>query len=321
MESSWLRHIRADKVVAFPRDYGLWRKKLFTRQQYLTACRHAEKNMLELYTSIYSDHEVSNQLATELFYDIDLCIDESSYTNLNYRTNLYNIKLTDVTELIVQLEPIIKAVRTLYTGGRGIHLHIDLQPVQLSNLRYAAMYVAELLGIAELVDKQVLGDWRRVSRVPGSYHKSGNKCVLLNQATNQELEQLLSRLLHEKYGCKTLRYTVQLPRETSEVTYMLGEPPPCISFLFSQLTSGQPLSHGARLHLGAYLMKMGLEPEEASVLYSKLPDYNNTYTTYQLRWLQKHSYNMYSCVKAKQLGLCPLPLDGCKYYPSPNHFF
>jgi hypothetical protein len=337
MKKHWLNHIRAERIVAFPRDYGLWRRKLLTQQQYLTACTHAHENKLELYTSVYGDYEVANQLVTELFYDIDvehidtprstehisdrqIMIDhDHNIINLKTQSRQYSSSRPDVVELIAQLEPIVNVVRSLYSGRRGVHLHVDLNPVRVIDLRRAAEYVAELLGIADIVDKQVLGDWRRISRVPGSYHKlTGNECVLLNPSTDTELTQLLTELLHERFTVKTHSYTVPLSSEVRETAAVLGEPPPCISFLLGQLQAGQTLTHEGRLHLGAYLIRIGLKPEEAAVLYSRLPDYDVTTTSYQLQWICRHNYKMYSCAKAKQYGLCPLPVEECRYAPSPN---
>jgi hypothetical protein len=227
----------------------------------------------------------------------------------------------DVVELIVRLESIIKAIRTVYSGRRGIHLHIDLEPIRVTDLRRAAEYTAELLGIADYVDKQVLGDWRRLSRVPGSFHRiSGSECVYINPSTNPELTRLLSEVLHEKFTHKVNNYVVPLPSETREKVTVLGEPPPCISYLIGRLVAGQDISHAGRLHLGAYLMRIGLTPDEASILYSKCSDFAQTTTYYHLQWLSRHNYKMYSCEKARMYGLCPLPADGCKYFPSPNWF-
>ena len=333
MIQHWLAHIRTDRVVAFPRDYGLYRRKLLTQKQYLTSCEHAHKNKLEMYTAVLSDYEINNQLITVLYYDIDVDhIDSLSYSlahdfmidrlsNLSYSLS-YNKNIHDVVELIVQLEPVISVVRALYSGRRGVHLHVDLEPVRVVDLRRAAVYVAELLGIADMVDKQVLGDWKRVSRVPGSYHKlTGNMCVLLNAKTDTELSHLLSTLLAEKFAVKSQCYTVPMPSETREVVSVSGEPPPCISYIVGQLLSGQNITHAARLHLGAYLIRVGLNPVEAAALFRRVPDFNESTTLYQLQWIQKHDYKMYSCVKARQLGLCPLPLENCKYYPSPNRWF
>jgi len=422
MIQHWLAHIRTDRVVAFPRDYGLYRRKLLTQKQYLTSCEHAHKNKLEMYTAVLSDYEINNQLVTALFYDIDVdhidvrklikslntdtlksliheyenssrlqsnlregrnmestivvsdasedvrkayvdgrcdtsankgsglrdagrctvsgvCLAKTSeevksvvqYLSKDIQSNqsiihdttrLYNTYQVDVVELIVQLEPVISVVRALYSGRRGVHLHVDLEPVRVVDLRRAAVYVAELLGIADMVDKQTLGDWRRVSRVPGSYHKlTGSMCVLLNTKTDTELSHLLSTLLAEKFAVKSQCYTVPIPSETREVVSVSGEPPPCISYIVGQLLSGQNITHAARLHLGAYLIRVGLNPVEAAALYRRVPDFNESTTLYQLQWIQKHNYKMYSCVKARQFGLCPLPLENCKYYPSPNWWF
>jgi DNA primase large subunit len=288
---------------------------------------------------VYSDYEISNQLVTELFYDIDVDQADTRRSILNHDRMLNHDRLkifmnhdnhdidriyerVDVVELIVQLEPIISKVRSLYSGRRGVHLHIDLYPVRVVDLRRASEHVAELFGIIDVVDKQVLGDWRRVARVPYTYHKlTGQECVLLNPTTDAVLMKTLSELLHEKFTSKTCNYTVLMPSETREAATVLGEPPPCISYLLGQLSAGQDLSHQARLHLGVYLLKIGLKPDEAAVLFKPLPDFNYETSCYQLQWLYRHNYKMYSCEKAKQYGLCPLPVDGCKYAPSPNWWF
>jgi DNA primase large subunit len=216
----------------------------------------------------------------------------------------------------------LNKVRAYYSGRRGLHLYIDLEPIRIGDLRKASEYVAELLGIIDYVDKHVLGDWRRMSRVPYSYHnKSGNMCDVINPTTNLSLSRELVELL-EKFKLKSQRYVVNLPQETREVVNQLGEPPLCISFLLNQLISGADLSHAARIHIGAYLMSLGLKPEEASILFANVPDYNEQITLYQLRWLREHNYKMFSCQKAKQYGLCPLGMfEVCQYYPTPNRFF
>jgi hypothetical protein len=358
----WLKHIRADRTVAYPRDIGRWRGKLLTQAQYLTACRHAHRNRLELFTSVYSQHEVENQLITELFYDIDLearppapiyihpqsilsegvqrehssthpsspptCSSSSSHPSILPSPPfppppfLSPSAPHDVLDLVSGLGPLVSAVRTVFSGRRGIHLHVDLDPVRVSDLRGASLYVAEALGIADLVDRRALGDWRRLCRVPGSYHGStGAQCISLSLETNPELRGILSQVLHERFPLRSRPYSLQMPPEVKEVFVELGEPPPCASFLLSKLLAGEDLPHEARLHLGSYLMKLGLTPEEASVLFSRLPDFRERVTLYQLRWMGSRGYMMYSCKRAKELGLCPHPLDICRYYPSPNLFF
>jgi hypothetical protein len=301
-ESIWLRHIRSDKVVAFPRDFSLYRRKILSQSHYLTLAKQANKNKLELFISVYSDYEVQNCLVTTLFYDIDL--------------------EEDVLEFISKYESILNKVRAYYSGRRGVHIYVDLEPIRIGDLRRASEHMAELLGIIDYVDKHVLGDWRRMSRVPYSYHtKSGNMCDVINPSTDSSLSRELTQLL-EKFKLKSQRYVVNIPQETREVVSQLGEPPPCISFLLSQLISGVDLSHAARIHIGAYLMNLGLKPEEAGILFANVSDYNEQITLYQLRWLREHSYKMFRCEKAKQYGLCPLGMfEVCQYYPTPNRFF
>jgi hypothetical protein len=307
-------------------------------------------NKLEHYTSVYSDYEIDNKLVSELFFDIDVDQVESVrrqinidrdrvmidhnidlYNNFNLKTQREREALVDsshrpdVVELIVQLEPIINVVRALYSGRRGVHLHVDLNPIRIADLRRAAIYVAELFGITDTVDKQTLGDWKRLCRVPYSYHGlSGQQCVVLNATTDTQLSHTLSELLHEKFAAKSSfnSYTVNAVNvDRRDDVYTLGEPPPCISYILGQLSAGIELTHQARLHLGAYLLKLGLKPDEAAVLFKTSPDFDYTVSYAHLRWMYEHNYKMYSCEKAKMYGLCPLPVDGCKYAPSINWSF
>jgi hypothetical protein len=298
----WLAHVRADRVVAFPRDCNLWRRRFLDREQYLTACELARRNCLELYTSVYSDYEIENRLASTLFYDIDA--------------------EGDPLEVIVKLEPVILVSRAIFSGRRGVHLYIDIPPVRVQDLRGASQLVAEVLGITDYVDKHTLGDWRRVARVPGTYHaKTGNECVVLNFSTNPELSREVAGLVSSRFALRSRHYVAPMPREVREVVSVAGDPPPCIEYLASQLSSGANLSHMARLHLGAYLMSLGLTPEEASVLFSTSPDYNPHVTLYQLSYIQRKGYKMLSCRKAIEYGICPLPVDKCRFYPTPNQLF
>jgi len=301
IKGEWLKHVRAHLVIAFPRDRGLYRRKFISQEQYLTACDYAYRNRLELFTSVLSDYEIKNQIVSCIFYDIDV----------DY----------DVLDLVNKLQPIIEKVRTVYSGRRGLHLYIDLKPVKVCDLRRASKHVAEFLGVLDFVDRQTLGDWRRISRVPYSYHGvTGNMCTVLNGTTDAELSEILSEMLSMKFKVKE-NYEIYTPLQPPEIVYCNGEPPPCVTFLLGQLMSGYNLTHAARLHIGSFLMKLGLTPEEACIIFSNVPDFSREYTLYQLRWLRDRNYNMYSCVRAKEYGLCPLPMNICKYYPTPNSFF
>jgi len=331
MNETWLRHIRARDVIAFPRDYTLYRRKLLTERQYLTVCWNSHKNRLELFTSVYSQYEIDNCLASTLFYDLDLDYNIRTYNNtLTYNVRIINeddigrnILLDNILQLVSLHNSLLESTRSLYTGHRGVHIYVDLTPVRVQDLRGAAVFVAELLGIKDYVDKLVLGDWKRLSRVPGSFHaKTGEECIVINAETNGELKDILTKIVRDKFGSKSnTSFKVHIPDEHYDKVMTLGEPPPCILYLLGRLFAGQELSHQARLHLAAYLLRLGLTPEEAAILYSSQPDYNMSVTLYQLRWLQERDYKMYSCPKARELGLCPLPLQHCKYYPSANWWF
>jgi hypothetical protein len=302
----WKRHLRDDVVIAFPRDVTLTRTKLLDKGQYLTSCSLANKNRLELFTSVYSDYEVENSIASTLFYDID--VDHV----------LKNGKSLTVYDFVADSKPLLDQVRTVYSGRRGVHIYVDINPVRVGDLSRAAEYVAELLGIKDYVDRQAMGDWRRMSRVPFSYHSAtGDECVVITPTTNTKLAEEITHILASKFGSVSKSFSVKIDDRIKDTLYVNGTPPPCVLYLFGR----RDLPHQARLHLGSYLLQLGLTPEEAVVIFAPMEDFKPETTLYYLRWLDERKYHMYSCEKARALGLCPLNCQHCEYYPTPNNFF
>jgi len=158
-----------------------------------------------------------------------------------------------------------------------------------------------------------------MSRVPYTYHRvTGNEVVPVSSSTSPELSvevrEVLSKFVVKRPG-------ILIPYQLPTVVVEVGDPPDCIKYILARALSGINLRHEERLHLASFLLRLGLRPEEAVVMFTNMPDYSSSITLYQLRGLASRDYKMYSCEKAKQLGLCPLPTINCKYYPSPNRFF
>jgi hypothetical protein len=298
----WNEFVRSSKVISFPRDYTLRREKLVRERQYLTACQQARNSKAELFISVYSDYEVKNNIVSAIFYDVDL-----------------DVERQDVVEYGIKKLPVLKMVRSYYSGRRGYHIYIDVDPVRVGDLRSVALAVAEVLGIADSLDKKVVGDWRRMSRVPLTYHAvTGLEVIPINSSTSQELSTEVRELL-QRFSVK--KPGIAIPYELPIKVVEVGDPPDCIKYIIGRAMAGINLRHEERMHLGAFLLKMGLKPEEITPIFSTVPDYKEEITLYNLRWLSERNYNMYSCRRAKELKLCPLPNTTCKYYPSPNWFF
>jgi DNA primase large subunit len=85
--------------------------------------------------------------------------------------------------------------------------------------------------------------------------------------------------------------------------------PPCIDHLYKQIEKGENLPHSARLLLGTFLLSTNKSVDEIVNVFSRLPDFNERVTRYQLDHLagKKGSakrYNVPSCEKIKLENLC-----------------
>ncbi|MDQ4073508.1 MAG: DNA primase, partial [Thermoproteota archaeon] len=85
--------------------------------------------------------------------------------------------------------------------------------------------------------------------------------------------------------------------------------PPCIDHLYAQIEKGENLPHSARLLLGTFLLSTNKSVDEIVNVFSKLPDFNERVTRYQLDHLagkkgSARKYNVPSCEKIKLENLC-----------------
>ncbi|MCX8163052.1 MAG: hypothetical protein N3D10_00670 [Candidatus Micrarchaeota archaeon] len=80
--------------------------------------------------------------------------------------------------------------------------------------------------------------------------------------------------------------------------------PPCIKKLIAQLSSSINVSHYGRVALAIYLIKAGYSNEQIQKIFSFAPDYNFETTNYQIEFIRKKNYNMFSCATMDSLGLC-----------------
>ncbi len=85
--------------------------------------------------------------------------------------------------------------------------------------------------------------------------------------------------------------------------------PPCIDHLYKQIEKGENLPHSARLLLGTFLLSTNKSVDEIVNVFSKLPDFNERVTRYQLNHLagkkgSSKKYNVPSCEKIKLEDLC-----------------
>lgn len=85
--------------------------------------------------------------------------------------------------------------------------------------------------------------------------------------------------------------------------------PPCIRELYEKALSGTSLPHHGRFALATFLLRVGAGVDQVVEVFSKMPDFNEQKTRYQVEHLagvkgSKTKYMTYNCETMRTLGLC-----------------
>ncbi len=100
-----------------------------------------------------------------------------------------------------------------------------------------------------------------------------------------------------------------------EVKAKESEYPPCISSLIERASNGQHLSHVERFTLVTYLLHQGVDIDSIVNLFSKVTDFKEDLTRYQIENLAGKRgsiikpYVTYNCSTLQTHNVCPLPND------------
>jgi len=150
----------------FPREWGLKRILVADEKHFYTLVELARLNKLDGFLSVYSPFEYENHLLATLFYDLDVS-QPDEFEELA-------VRLSDLYPILSKLPS-----RVYFSGKKGYHVFIDfpLIPIEGDKLRKVAEFVMfEFLEgdkLEPFIDTHVLGDWRRISRVPFTYRDNG----------------------------------------------------------------------------------------------------------------------------------------------------
>ncbi|MEM3857585.1 MAG: hypothetical protein QXO47_10635 [Thermoproteota archaeon] len=295
MTDEFSEFLRSNSVPSFPRDFGLPRRSIYDREHFNTVLGLAHG--YNTHVSVYSQYEWEHSVASTLFFDVD---GETYFDSLKF---------------MLKVEPVLKqfAVRVYYTGNRGFHFYVDFQPVVLDVRRSAHRFLDLFFDGVEwdrYLDKQVIGDMRHMARLPGTVHEDTGS---------------LSRLV-SKYDGKTspLEFfeTGHVPlslsyARTNIVGGTIAKHPPCVLFLLEKLRREHDLTHYQRIHLASYLLSV-FKREDIVDLFRLASDYNKGKTEYYVDYLSSRDWRPFGCFKARQHGICPIPLQQaeCPFYPN-----
>ena len=302
IEEEWLKHARANLPFSFPRDYGLKRRKVVNRTHYLTSVKLARRNKKSAYVAVYSDYEVKHNIASTVYYDFDS-----------------DNGVEDLMKEVEKLSSLDFKNRIYFTGGRGVHLFVDFSPSIVVDLKGASKHVLDQISqqtgadFDNYLDDSVIGDRRRMCRVPYTYHENtGREMILLWEGGHKDI----GVELYKKFGKKRLT-----PIKSVNVCgFSLTKIPPCVEMCIELLRLTGELSHEARVFLATYLLKSGFSSEEIHEVFKLAKDYRYDRTQYQLNYIASRNIRCYSCIKLKQLNICPVKYAKCEFYPNIEWF-
>lgn len=302
LETEWLKHVRASLPFSFPRDYGLKRKKTVNKKHYLTSVKLARRNKKSAYVAVYSDYEINHNIVSTVYFDFD---SDNGIENLMKEVEkLFSLDFKH---------------RVYFTGGRGVHLFVDLSPTIIVDLRSASRHVLNQVSqhtgadFDTYLDNVVVGDRRRICRVPYTFHEStGREMILLWEGGHRDI----GVELHSKFGRKKL----PLVKSVNVYGFSLTKIPPCVEMCIELLRLTGELPHEARLFLATYLLRSGFSFEEIHDIFRLSKDYRHSRTQYQLSYISNRKIRCYSCIRLKELNICPVKYAKCEFYPNVEWF-
>lgn len=292
--------VRGEKRLLFPREVFLTRSYVGSLHEFLELMKQFYKTS-DCYTSVYSPAQAEMGILDTIFLDLDIREGETFEEVRKRMQKICNI-----------LEKKGYRYRLYFTGGRGFHFYLDFPPILLRHPFEAIRAWAKRYGITKYVDLHILGDVRRLARVPYTINtKTGLFCYPINpDATFEEALSPPLRLYESAMNLDLgieLRYLdSQIPDRPKEVLPVpeLGDVPPCVVGILAKIDENP--SHMERLHLAAYMITRGVDVGSLEEVFSKVKDFRKRITAYQLEAIKRGRLRPYSCWRLIEAGICPL---------------
>jgi len=218
-------------------------------------------------------------------------------------------------------------VRSLpvFSGRRGYHIYawlwrtVEVRPNQevWAKTIYKTLQDKLLKGLHyETLDPEVLGDIKRLARVPYTIHeKSGQVCIPLTEKREKlwllgnSLEEyrrkgigpdLFQAVVKEVKTEERIRAKLQAFRKGEGKRFVGKGVRPCIEAALQN----PDLSHKMKVAIVAEHHRAGLSPSEIERLFTTRPDYEAKRTEYQVNHIVKGGYRPFRCSTIHALGFC-----------------
>jgi hypothetical protein len=309
-EDYWYAHLRFwNNQQLFPREYGLKRTQVYKDSYFFLLS--TQYNKMSCYTAVYSEGQIEKKIYDTLFLEAREC-DQGAEVNLDDV-----IMDRDMLRAIFDKHKI--GYRCFFSGGRSYHFYLDFPPMPVVNLyAMARNFVAEL-DIADLLDMHTVGNRRSIGRIPYTYHPKYERYAVYSMADDAktlEEDSKKGRMvippvvdLQETEILKYLNaddadYTVELMKPSENA--FNGMYPDCVLNIMSKLRMQHHASHEERIHLAAYMFKLGHPIYEIVEAFKDATDYNPVVTEQQVMSVVANNYNPYGCARVKlNMDVCP----------------
>lgn len=248
----------------------------------------------------------------------------------------------------------IEHYNVIFSGSKGFHVYIPMEKIFLSNYREAVLGWLRSIDVLKHIDPSAI-EPNRVTRVPSTMNsKSGMYCVPIGDENSEELMTFGKIMVLAKYPESAIRIrkitikenkipqlkdfdrSFRMKQEMTTDKILIGvksrmfqKPihyPECMKTLLDEAMGGTDLGHFERLELGKFLLHVtGGNIELVKKIYSKMSDYKEEKTTYNLNYIIRRNLKMLGCDKMIMEGICPFTSKlqakkECPYYPSINKY-
>jgi hypothetical protein len=315
-EDHWYAHLRYwNNLPLFPREFGLNRTQVY-REQYLFLLSKWF-NLENCYTAVYSEGQIEQSIYDTLFLEAR---DE-----------------TESLEQVLMDRDMIKgalarcdiACRHLFSGGRSYHFYLDFPPIPVPNLSAMARNFVDEMDIADLLDMHTVGNRRSMARIVHTYNERTDRFAVYYDGNDEtELDYISANNiimcppiveLQETAILKHLRpdddYNMELIKPATIA--FNGIYPDCVLNIMFKLRNERHATHDERIHLVAYLYKLGWSFDDMVNIFRDATDFNPTIAEYHVRSLVAGNYRPYACsrVKTDMRNICPFAGTGrfCHY--------
>jgi len=204
-----------------------------------------------------------------------------------------------------------------FSGSKGYHIYVWLSEMEFFDSTESAKRFYQtaqemlLKGLSfETLDKQVLGDIKRLARVPYSVHEKSQKTC--TPTTMDRIELSIDDLAgYRSHGlsegfCKLCKSKTKQKAQklTSRFTQRRHNGTrPCIDAALTADLCGVA-GHSMRIAVAAEFLNLGFSAEQTAELFKSQSDYRSEKSLYYVRDLLSRSYRPFKCATIRKLGFC-----------------